>query len=228
MHSNPKPLRTVRSFVRRESRSHKRSEQRFAALWKCYGIESEQIVDWAEIFGCSGEIVLEIGFGDGQSLLEMARDFPEKNYVGVEVYRTGMSQLMQALEKESITNVRLFCGDAVEILSQQVPDHSLTKIQIFFPDPWPKARHHKRRLIQPGFIELLTKKLSIGGSIHLATDWMNYAYHMMEVLSMSDILENTAGCGNFLSRPNTRSLTKYERRGLKLGHQTWDLMFQKI
>lgn len=218
--------RSIRSFVCRKGRLSDSNHDQWTRLWPQYGIESSTL-DWEAIFGRQAPTVLEIGFGNGQSLLEMALSSPEKNFVGIEVYHKGLCRLLAQVEQMRLSNVRVMCGDAAELL-HRVPLASLSTVQIFFPDPWPKKRHHKRRLIQETFVGLVAKKLEKGGILHLATDWMDYAYHMMSVLSSSTVLNNLAGEHRFMERPEFRPITKYERRGWRLGHSSWDLMFQRI
>lgn len=219
--------RHIRSFVCRKGK--KTSSQRLALenLWPRYGLSVDVPFNQDAIFGRSAPTVLEIGFGDGKSLATMAANAPEKDFIGIEVYENGIGRLLASLEKMHLSNVRIFHHDAIEVLTKCIPDSSLETIQIFFADPWPKSRHHKRRLIQTTFIDLVAKKLKKGGILHLATDWMDYAYQMMSVLSASDYFQNLAGEGQFAPRPIFRPLTKYEQRGLKLGHNTWDLLFEK-
>lgn len=222
--------RKIVSFCRREGRiTHARKES-LKTLWSCYGLtlEEDTILDWKRIFGRDVERTLEIGFGDGQSLLHMALEEPHRDFIGIDVYKTGAAALLAAMHTQDIRNIRLFCDDAVTVLAKKIPDHSLHRVHIFFPDPWPKKRHQKRRLIQPAFVELVAQKLVPNGVLHLATDWENYALHMMTVMSETAAFSNMAGEGEFCVRPESRPYTKYEKRGLNLGHQTWDLMFSKI
>ncbi len=180
------------------------------------------LLDWSTVFGNHSPTFLEIGFGMGQTLLAMALRFPERNFVGVEVYRPGVGTLLAELKAQSVSNVRVFMHDAAVVLPQCIPNHSLHGVQVFFPDPWPKTRHHKRRLIQTPFVSLLVQKLIIGGRIHLATDWEDYAQHMRQTLN--ELTELTdVGDGSRGDRP----ITKYERRGALLGHGIWDLIFVK-
>jgi tRNA (guanine-N7-)-methyltransferase len=171
--------------------------------------------------------ILEIGFGMGQALLAMAQQNPQQNFIGIEVHRPGVGNLLSELEAQQINNVRVFCADAVEVLRYCIPDHFLSGINIFFPDPWPKKRHHKRRLIQTDFVLLLQQKLKSQGFLHLATDWQHYAEHMMAVLNTVPGFINAAGEGNFMPRPENRPLTKFEQRGQQLGHEVWDLVFYR-
>lgn len=233
----PRATRTIRSFVRRSKGKRTPTQDlAFKALWARYGVSftpsrTDGFLDLGTLFQKPSDSetkrVLEIGFGDGNSLATMAADHPEKDFIGIEVYENGITRLLSKLNKMNLSNVRIFHHDAVEVLTHCIPDCSLDTIQIFFADPWPKARHHKRRLIQTPFITLIAQKLKRKGILHLATDWMDYAYQMMSVLSASDYFENLAGEGQFTPRPHFRPLTKYEQRGLKLGHKTWDLLFQR-
>jgi tRNA (guanine-N7-)-methyltransferase len=182
---------------------------------------------FAEIFPHSQPLVLEIGFGNGEVLANNAKQQPGYNHLGIEVHRPGVGQVLHELDRLELTNVRVFCHDAVEVVKYCLSSATLTRIQIFFPDPWPKKRHHKRRLIQPDFVKLLVDRLVVGGTLELATDWENYAEHMMQVLEAQEELHNCAGKNNFSSRSSSRMITKFEQRGLKLGHGTWDLCFVK-
>ena len=197
-------------------------------IWPQYGLtNSGQSLDLKHIFGRSSEVVLEIGFGMGESLAAMAKDHPETDYIGIEVHRPGVGALLLTILKEGIENIRTYREDAFCVLNQSINDKSLSSIQVFFPDPWPKKRHHKRRLIQPDFVDLLHRKLKEGGSFHLATDWEDYAVQIMAVLSAHDGFQNTAGEGHFIQNQTLRPATKFENRGRRLGHGVWDLLFLK-
>lgn len=221
------PLRPIRSFVRREGRISKAQLSAWERLWPIYGLSASDpgCIAFESLFGRIADTVLEIGFGDGHSLAEMAKNAPEKNFIGIEVYRTGVGNLLTLIEKHKLSNIRIFCADALEILANKIPDNSLATLQLFFADPWPKVRHHKRRIVQAPFIKLVAQKLKGLGTFHLATDWMDYAYHMMAVLGESVDFVNASGANQFTPRPDFRPVTKYEQRGLRLGHQTWDLIF---
>lgn len=223
------PKRHIVSFARRDGRMKASRKERLKTLWPLYGLnmEGEDYLNWQGVFGRDAPRVLEIGFGDGQSLLEMALNHPEWDFIGIDVYQSGITALLARMDAKQISNLRVFSEDAVTVLSKKIPDNSLERVQIFFPDPWPKKRHHKRRLIQTDFVNLVTQKLVPGGMLHLATDWEDYAMHMMSVMSLVPSFENEAGRGEFCERPPSRPYTKYEKRGLKLGHKTWDLMFTK-
>ena len=223
------PMRPVRSFVRREGRITKTQSEAFEMLWPIFGLstENKEFLDLDAIFGRKADKIVEIGFGDGHTLLEMAMKAPEKDFIGIEVYRTGVGSLLAGIAKHQVTNIRIFCSDAIEVLEHKIPDDSLAGLQLFFADPWPKKRHHKRRIVQTSFVNLVARKVKKGGIFHLATDWMDYAYHMMSVISEVDTFQNIEGALTFSPRPDFRPLTKYEQRGLQLGHQTWDLIFRR-
>lgn len=213
--------------MRREGRGKATREQIFAQYWEKFGIVLEQKPsDFSAIFNRSAPTILEIGFGMGQSLLTQAYNNPHQNFIGVEVHQTGISSVLLELNRLGLQNVRLVCGDALDFLRDGVADNCLDALQIFFPDPWPKRRHHKRRLVQSASIELITKKLKPGGKIYMATDWADYAKHMLCVLENSPKLKNLAGEKNFMDRPDIRPVTKYELRAKTLGHAVWDLGFE--
>lgn len=172
-------------------------------------------------------LILEIGFGMGDSLLEMAERYPEQNFIGVEVHVPGVGRLVNEASKRGLHNLRVFCADANDVLSDCIPDNSLTRLQLYFPDPWHKSRHHKRRIVQPAFLDLVASKLKNGGTLHMATDWRPYAEAMMETGSLCEYLQNTAGSQQYSPRPDYRPETKFERRGQLLGHGVWDLLFYK-
>jgi tRNA (guanine-N7-)-methyltransferase len=171
--------------------------------------------------------VFEIGFGMGDSLVDMAKAAPEKNFIGVEVHTPGVGRLLNRCESEAVTNLRVYQEDAIEVLDECIADASLAKVQIYFPDPWHKKKHNKRRIVQPDFIQKLRTKLQPGGVIHLATDWENYAEQMMEVMSAAEGFQNQAGEEQFSLKPDDRPVTKFEKRGQRLGHGVWDLLFVK-
>jgi tRNA (guanine-N7-)-methyltransferase len=172
-------------------------------------------------------VVLEIGFGMGQSLVATAQAKPETSFIGIEVHKPGVGKLLHCMDKRGVDNIRIYCHDAVEILRDCIPDASLDTVQIFFPDPWHKKRHNKRRLIQPVFVAQLISKLKSGGILHLATDWEDYARQMMDVLGAAEGLSNTLSDGQFAPRPQHRPLTNFELRGERLGHGVWDLVFSR-
>ncbi|MFO7602586.1 MAG: tRNA (guanosine(46)-N7)-methyltransferase TrmB, partial [Gammaproteobacteria bacterium] len=212
-------MRRIRSFVRREGRLTRGQQRALDELWPRYGIEAgAHTIDLAACFGRAASTVLEIGFGNGASLAEMARANPQNNYLGIEVHRPGVGNLLLQLEAEAIDNVRVICADAVEVLQEMIPDAALDRVQLFFPDPWHKKKHHKRRIVQPAFVALLRQKLTPGGVFHLATDWQDYAEHMLTVMSAAEGFVNLCGAGQYAPRPAYRPLTKFEQRGQRLGH----------
>lgn len=220
--------RTVRSFVARGGRMTEVYRQALEELWPLFGLElTASKLDLKHIFGREAPVNLEIGFGDGRSLLQMALENPECNFIGIEVYKVGIAKLLLGIKKYNLTNIRVYCADAIEVLNNCLPDGSLRQVQLFFPDPWPKARHHKRRIVQPNFVNLVASKLKNDGRFHMATDWENYAQHMLAIMEQEDVFINVAGKGNFALRPSTRALTKFEQRGHRLGYGTWDLIFNK-
>lgn len=222
--------RPIRSFVRREGRMTLSQKASLEKYWSEYGLETEMgLIDINAVFGRESDVILEIGFGAGASLLEMAAANPQDDYIGIEVHRPGIGGLLSQMVKNDVTNIRLFQQDVMEVLRKSIPDTGLSKIQIFFPDPWHKKRHHKRRLIQPSFVELLRQKLKLGGQVHLATDWQNYAEYMMEVFSNDDNFNNLVGHGHYLKDSSQyRVTTKFERRGQRLGHRIWDMIFVRM
>jgi tRNA (guanine-N7-)-methyltransferase len=220
--------RRIRSYVLRTGRMTLVQRRGLDEHWARWGLEYDGCeLAYDAVFGRTGPVVLEIGFGMGQSLLATAQAKAETNFIGIEVYRPGVGKLLHGMDKGGVDNIRMYCHDAVEILRDCIPDASLDTVQIFFPDPWHKKRHNKRRLIQPSFVALLTSKLKTGGIVHLATDWEDYARQMMVVLSAAESLSNTAGDGQFAPRPEYRPLTKFEMRGTQLGHGVWDLVFSR-
>jgi tRNA (guanine-N7-)-methyltransferase len=223
-----KAKRPIRSFVRRQGRLSDKQAYALNHLWEKYGLALAQTeLDFSALFGRVAPCILEIGFGMGQSFIAQAQQNPGLNYIGIEVHKPGIANVLAAIEKQNITNIRLFDADAVEVLQHCIPANSLTAVQLFFPDPWPKRRHHKRRLVQPAFVELIRQKLIVGGKFHLATDWQDYAVQMMEVLSVAPGFVNAIAPQQYASRPEERPLTKFELRGQRLGHEVFDLLFVK-
>ncbi len=221
-------LRRIRSFVRREGRLTPGQQRAMDQLFPRFGIEeSEQPLDLDTIFQRSAPRILEIGFGNGESLAEIAKNHPQNDYIGIEVHRPGVGHLLLQIEELGLTNVRVICADAVEVLEKQIPDNSLDSLYLFFPDPWHKKRHHKRRQVQPEWAQLVRRKLKLGGQLHLATDWQNYAEHMLEVMSHAEGFANLSDSNDYVVKPEYRPETKFERRGMRLGHGVWDLLFEK-
>lgn len=222
-------IRRIRSFVKREGRLTKGQERALNEMFPRYGLPFQNTpLDLDETFQRSAPRILEIGFGNGTSLSEMAAKNPDQDYIGIEVHRPGVGNLLLQVEKLELTNLRVINDDGVEVLQQMIADNSLDTVYLFFADPWHKKRHHKRRIVQKEFVQLLRKKLIVGGVFHMATDWENYAQHMMQVMNESEGFENTAGKDHYLPRPDYRPLTKFEQRGQRLGHGVWDLIFKKV
>ncbi len=226
---NPLPLKKIQSFVRRGGRLSEAKEFAIDILLPKYGItyQPSQDCNWQQLFPLQQNIICEIGFGVGKTLIQMAMDNPENNYLGIEVHRPGIANVARAIETLKLNNLRLIQGDAVEFFKHALPEACLTAVYLFFPDPWPKKRHHKRRIVQNDFIHLIASRLKSGGIFHAATDWQAYAEQMMDLLSNS-ILINTQKNQNFAPRPNYRPETKFEARGKALGHGVWDLIFKKV
>ncbi len=218
--------RTIKSFVLRTGRVSNRQQQGLDQ-WLTNYVMPEPVSPWSleTEFGRKADTVVEIGFGMGSSLLTMAEASPDLNFLGIEVHLAGIGSLVADIHDAGLSNLRVAPYDAVEVFKNCFADNSLVGVQIFFPDPWPKLRHHKRRLIQKEFITLLVQKIKVGGFIHCATDWENYAEHMHDVLSAQPNLSNQNHDGGFSARPDSRPLTKFEQRGTRLGHGVWDLIF---
>jgi tRNA (guanine-N7-)-methyltransferase len=226
MSDTEQSLRRIRSFMRRQGRATLSQKNALENLWDKYCLDPTQSYNFAEVFQRQAPLIVEIGFGNGDSLAEMAEANPHLDYIGIEVHKPGLGHLMLLLEQKGLNNVRIYHHDAIEILEQQIPDHSLAGVQLFFPDPWQKRCHHKRRIVKPSFVELVTKKLSAGGYFHAATDWEHYAKDMLAVISANEKLLNTSKTRTFCERPDYRPMTKFEQRGMRLGHGVWDLIFK--
>ncbi len=219
-------LRRVRSFVRREGRITQAQKDALERLWPRFGIEPPAApLDFAQIFGRSAPLVVEIGFGNGDYLVARAQTEPEKNFLGIEVHRPGVGRVLHRVEELALANVRVACHDAVELLRDGIAEGTVSELVVYFPDPWPKTRHHKRRLIQPDFAALAAQRLVRGGLLRLATDWANYAEQMLEVASAEPLLRNCVADGGYAARPASRATTRFEARGERLGHQVFDLEF---
>ena len=219
-------LRRVRSFVLRQGRMTPGQDRALSELLPRYAVP-EGPVDFRALFGRDARRTLEIGFGDGHNLAELARRHPDQDFLGCEVHRPGVGRLLLNIEAEGLANLRVYPDDALPLLRERIPDASLDAILIYFPDPWPKKRHHKRRLLQPALATLLARKLKIGGLLHLATDWQDYAEQMWDVLDAEPLLKNEGGPRGWFDRPAWRPQTHFEARGLKLGHGVWDLLYQR-
>ncbi len=220
--------RAVRSFVTRAGRITAAQERALVSLWPTYGVEPTGMLDLDALFGRTAPRSVEIGFGNGENLLALAARHPERDYLGIEVHRPGVGRLLLSLGARGLKNVRLICRDTVEVLEQHLPPACLDEILVLFPDPWPKKRHHKRRLIQGPFVSVLAAHLACGGTVHLATDWGPYAEEMLVALTAEPLLRNVAPQGGFVPRPPERPQTRFERRGERLGHRVWDLAFTRI
>lgn len=220
--------RSVRSFVLRAGRMTAAQERALTELWPAFGIEpAASPLDLDGAFGRHAPRMLEIGFGTGDALAAYAAAHPETDCIGIEVHRAGVGHLLLNAHTLQLTNLRVIAHDAVAVLDRQIPPASLAAIHVFFPDPWPKKRHHKRRLIQPPFVVLLVRALREGGELRLATDWQHYAEHMLGVLNGFPELENLGERGGYAPRLEERPVTRFERRGERLGHSVWDLRFRK-
>jgi tRNA (guanine-N7-)-methyltransferase len=220
-------MRPVRSFVLRQGRLTKSQASALENEWPLYGVKSGvDELDFKKLFNNNSPVTLEIGFGDGVSLAAMAEQSPEKNFLGIEVHRPGVGRLLHLIKEKGLTNVRVMDEDAVEIIKKRIPASSLDCVQLFFPDPWHKKRHNKRRIVQAKFISLIASRLKKNGLFHLATDWEPYAEHMAELMEASDEFKSLSESA-YSQKPEARPTTKFENRGLKLGHGVWDLLFKK-
>jgi tRNA (guanine-N7-)-methyltransferase len=220
--------RPIRSYVLRQGRLTPGQRGAFERLWPAWGIDvhAGQLLRPQELFGNDRPVIVEIGFGNGESLLQYALHHPQINYLGIEVHRPGVGHLLLKIEETGVRNIRIICDDAAAML-KALPNDSLAGVMLFFPDPWHKKKHHKRRILQPDFIAEIARLISDQGIFHAATDWEDYARQMLQTLSRSSRFENLAGEGNFSQRPAERPLTKFEQRGQRLGHGVWDLLFRK-
>ncbi|MDX1431654.1 MAG: tRNA (guanosine(46)-N7)-methyltransferase TrmB [Gammaproteobacteria bacterium] len=220
----PAPRGSIRSFSRRSGRMTRGQRGAIHRYWPTYGVESDSELDLDQLFGRRAPRDLEIGFGMGHALIDMASAHPERDYLGIDVYEPGIGATLAAIAEHGLTNVRLMRGDANVLVAETLPPRSLASVMIFFPDPWPKKRHHKRRLVQPEFVRLIGSRLAPGGTLHLATDWEEYALHMLCVLEASEGFVMLGG-EDFRAAGGGRPRTKFERRGERLGHRIWDLHF---
>jgi tRNA (guanine-N7-)-methyltransferase len=221
--------RTIRSFVTRAGRITEGQQRALDECWPRYGVEfdSAQLLDLDSLFGRHAPRVVEIGFGNGENLAALAAAHRDRDYLGIEVHRAGVGRLMLAADMAQLTNVRIACHDAVEVLERNLAPATIDEMLILFPDPWHKKRHHKRRLIQAPFVELAVSRLKSGGVLRLATDWEPYAVQMLDVLSANPALENLAPAGGYIDKTAERITTRFEKRGQRLGHGVWDLAFRR-
>ncbi len=230
---NTERYRRIRSFVLREGRLTKGQQHALDVLLPRFGVTLEAgMLAFDALFARpstdSAAKVLEIGFGNGVSLAKMAEAHPENDYFGIEVHRPGVGNLLIQIETLGLENIRVSHDDAIEVLKQQIPAQSLDAVYLFFPDPWHKRKHHKRRIVQAEFVQLIRSKLKPDGIFHMATDWQHYAEQMMKVMSAAVGFENSAGEMAYTARPDYRPLTKFEQRGQRLGHGVWDIIFRRV
>lgn len=214
-------------------------EKAYQELWVHYGVDAnmgvdastndgaESVIDFTQLFVRSAPTILEIGFGMGDSLLQTAVNHPENNYLGIEVHKPGVGRLLANIHEQSLTNLKVMRFDAVEVLKKQIPDNSLAAVYLFFPDPWHKTRHKKRRIVREDFIQLIRKKLVLHGQFHIATDWQDYARYILASMRQASGFINCAKSDDYIPRPDYRPMTKFERRGERLGHGVWDILFKK-
>ena len=229
MTDESKYLRSIRTFVMRAGRVTPAQQKALDEQWPTLGLDREAgMIDFGAVFGRQAPTILEIGFGMGDSLFAMAQAAPETNYIGVEVHLPGVGRLLNNVAKAGLSNLRVYNEDALLVLAECIPDGSLDGIQLFFPDPWHKKKHHKRRMVQPAIAQTFRHKLKLGGCFHMATDWQPYAEHMMAVMSAAEGYRNAAGAGQYSPQPEHRPDTKFQRRGERLGHGVWDLVFERI
>lgn len=221
--------REIKSFVLRQGRLTVAQQNALENHWQDYGIDfSKQLLDFKILFDNDNEVILEIGFGNGESLLQQAINQPQYNFIGIEVHSPGVGHLIHEAHTQGVHNIKVIRHDAVEVLEQQIANSSIKQLQLFFPDPWHKKRHHKRRIIKPAFIQLVQQKLKTGGIFHMATDWQHYAEKMLEEMENAETFRNISGKGNYSKTQGARCETKFERRGIRLGHGVWDLLYEKL
>jgi tRNA (guanine-N7-)-methyltransferase len=220
--------RRIRSFVLRAGRTTPAQERALSELWSAYGIDAgEQALDLSAVFGRAAPLCLEIGFGAGEVIGSLAENNPGIDYLGIEVHRSGLGRLLLRAQHSDLKNLRVVCSDAVDVLRNCIADESLDEVLVFFPDPWHKKRHHKRRLIEQNFVSLVAAKLRVGGTLRLATDWQSYAEQMLAVCNANPLLRSLSPDLNYVPRPQFRPPTRFERRGERLGHGVWDLAYSR-
>ncbi len=222
-----KIIRKIQSFVRRSGRLTLGQKYGLNDLWSQYGINpiADKIIDFDTVFKKQQDVILEVGFGNGDSLLQMAINEPGHNFLGIEVYEAGVGRLINEAHKNNLSNLKIIKEDAVEVLKSNIATDSLHGFQLYFADPWHKKKHHKRRIVQAEFMDMMSHKLVNGGFVHMATDWEHYAQQMMETLELHAHFKNTLNAHTYSPRPERRPITKFERRGERLGHGVWDLIF---
>jgi len=220
--------KSIRSYVVRAGRMTEAQRNAFDVSWPIYGLKlADGAISTDAVFGRAGPKVLEIGFGMGTSLIEMALANPDTDFIGIEVHPPGVGTLMNSARLENLSNLRVYLADANDVLDECFDTQSIDRLQLYFPDPWHKKKHNKRRIVQSTFVQQVRTKLRPGGILHMATDWQHYAEQMMETLSEAEGFENCAGAGQYSERPSYRPITKFEKRGERLGHGIWDLVFKK-
>ena len=225
---DPLRHRAIRSFVVRAGRMTVAQDRAWLELWPRFGVETTELpLDLPAIFGRDAARTLEIGFGNGESLVALAAAHPERDFLGIEVHRPGVGHLMLQAAELQLTNLRVICRDAVEVLQHCIPEGSLDEVLLYFPDPWPKKRHHKRRIVRPDFVALVASRLRPGGVLRMATDWQHYAEQMLEVAGQCAALRNESPQGTYVPRPDSRPVTRFESRGHRLGHEVCDLAFRR-
>lgn len=228
MEAQNRPMRKVRSFARRSGRMTESQKKGLAELWPLYGIDFEdQFLDLNALFKRDAPKNIEIGFGMGENLLSVAQNKPDEDFIGIEVHQPAVGNILNKIHEQKLSNVKIINHDAVEVFSHQINDKSINSISIFFPDPWHKTNHHKRRLIADKFVNLIAKKTIKDGHIYLATDWEHYANQMLNVFTKNQHYKNLSKTNTFCKRMDFRPVTKFEKRGIKLGHNVWDLIFEK-
>lgn len=220
--------REIKSYVLRQGRLTPAQQNALDHYWSDMGIDylPEQL-DLASVFGNANNVIIEIGFGNGESLLEQAKRHPDQNFIGIEVHGPGVGHLMHLAHEAGLTNLRVMRHDAVEVLRHQIPANSISRVQLFFPDPWHKKKHNKRRIVKPEFIAMIEQSLETGGIFHLATDWEDYAIQMLSQMEAESGFVNQSGAGCYASTQGERTETRFEKRGKRLGHGVWDLMYAK-
>lgn len=224
-----KYIRKIKSFVLREGRLTNGQAAALEQYWPAMGLDyTKEAINMEQVFGRVAPVTLEIGFGMGKSLVETAKNNPDRNFIGIEVHRPGVGACLMDAGELGLTNLRVYQHDGVEVMDDSIGDESLDCVQLFFPDPWHKKRHHKRRIVKAEFVESIRRHLKIGGVFHMATDWENYAEHMLAVMNEAPGFENTSTTDDYIPRPDSRPLTKFEQRGHRLGHGVWDLMFKRV
>ncbi len=219
----------IKSYVLRQGRLTPGQARAMNKLWPDFGVDMQQdTINWSQLFNREAPLVLEIGFGMGGSLIQQALAEPDKNFIGIEVHKPGVGACLIEIDRQHVQNLRLINGDAIEALKWMFADNSLTRVQLYFPDPWHKKRHNKRRIVRPEFVQTIHSKLISNGRFHMATDWEPYAENMLEVMAEATYFQNMAKDKQYIPRPDFRPLTKFEQRGQRLGHGVWDLMYEKM